>query len=131
MAIDHVACLVYLLQSIFRISQSLGLTELTKQSIRLPDTTSQYTGLPENSSQSVGLSEIFLYFPHTLTEMKNTFKPNFPEQELIRKTVKTVLFDSHVNTKEVVLTHLVISNFLLKSVEYLQTKLRNPYRFDM
>ena len=41
---QHVICrlAVYMLQSIFRISQSLGMTEPTSQSIRLPDATSQY-----------------------------------------------------------------------------------------
>ena len=43
---------VYLLQSIFGINQSLGLTEPTSQSIKLPDTTSQYIGLLKNICHS-------------------------------------------------------------------------------
>ena len=58
-----------MLQSIFGISQSLGLTEPTSQSIRLPDTTSQYIGLPRNISHSLGLPTKYFYFSHTLTEM--------------------------------------------------------------
>ena len=58
-----------MLQSIFGISQSLGLTEPTSQSIRLPDTTSQYIGLPKNISHSLGLPKKYFYFSHTLTEV--------------------------------------------------------------
>ena len=58
-----------MLQSIFRISQSLGMTEPTSQSIRLVDTTSQYIGLPKNISHSLGLPKKYLYFSHRLTEM--------------------------------------------------------------
>ena len=58
-----------MLQSIFRISQSLGLTEPTSQSIRLPDTTSQYIGLPTNISHSLGLPKNYFYFSHTLPEV--------------------------------------------------------------
>ena len=58
-----------MLQSIFRISQSLGMTEPTSQSIRLPDTTSQYIGLPKNISHSLGLPKKYFYFSHRLTEM--------------------------------------------------------------
>ena len=90
---------IYMLQSITRISQYLGLTEPTRQSLRLSDTTSQYIGLPKNISQSLGLSEYLFCFSHTLTEMRNTFKLNFPAQKLIPYTAKTVLFDSLVNTK--------------------------------
>ena len=50
-------------ESIFGISQSLGLTEPTSQSIRLPDTTSQYIGLPENISHSLGLPKNIFIFP--------------------------------------------------------------------
>ena len=60
---------LYLLQSIFGISQSLGLTEPTSQSIRLPDITSQYIGLPKNISHSLGLPKKYFYFSHRLTEM--------------------------------------------------------------
>ena len=58
-----------MLQSIFGISQSLGLTKPTSQSIRLPDTTSQYIGLPENISHSLGLPKKYFYFSHTLLEV--------------------------------------------------------------
>ena len=58
-----------MLQSIFGISQSLGLTEPTSQSIRLPDTTSQYIGLPKNISHSLGLPKKYFYFSHTLPEV--------------------------------------------------------------
>ena len=58
-----------MLQSIFGISQSLGLTEPTSQSIRLPGITSQYIGLPKNISHSLGLPKKYFYFPHRLTEM--------------------------------------------------------------
>ena len=58
-----------MLQSIFRISQSLEMTEPTSQSIRLPDTTSQYIGLPKNISHSLGLPKNYFYFSHRLTEM--------------------------------------------------------------
>ena len=60
---------VYMLQLIFGISQSLGLTEPTSQSIRLPDTTSQYIGLPKNISHSLGLPKKYFNFSHTLTEV--------------------------------------------------------------
>ena len=60
---------IYMLQSIFGISQSLGLTEPTSQSMRLPDTTSQYIGLPKNISHSLGLPEKYFYFSHTLPEV--------------------------------------------------------------
>ena len=60
---------LYMLQSIFGISQSLGLTEPTSQFIRLPDTTSQYIGLPKNISHSLGLPKKYFYFSHRLTEM--------------------------------------------------------------
>ena len=58
-----------MLQSIFRISQSLWLTETTSQSIRLPDTTSQYIGLPKNISHFQGLPTKYFYFSHTLTKV--------------------------------------------------------------
>ena len=58
----------YMLQSIFGISQSLGLTEPTSQSIGLSDTTSQYIGLPENISHFLGLPKKN-YFSHTLPEV--------------------------------------------------------------
>ena len=58
-----------MLQSIFGISQSLGLTKPTSQPIRLPDTTSQYIGLPENISHSLGLPKKYFYFSHTLPEV--------------------------------------------------------------
>ena len=61
--------LIYMLQPIFGISQSLGLTEPTSQFIRLPDTTSQYLGLPKNISHSLGLPKKYFYFSHILTEM--------------------------------------------------------------
>ena len=59
-----------MLQSIFGISQSLGLTEPTSQSIRLPDTTSQFLGLPKNISHSLGLPKKYFYFSHRLTEIE-------------------------------------------------------------
>ena len=62
--------MIDMLQSIFGISQSLGLTEPTSQSIRLPDTTSHYIGLPKNISHSLGLPEKYFYFSHTLPEVK-------------------------------------------------------------
>ena len=59
-----------MLQSIFGISQSLGLTKPTSQSIRLPETTSQYIGLPKYISHSLELPEKYVYFSHTLPEVK-------------------------------------------------------------
>ena len=58
-----------MLQSIFRISQSLELIEQASQSIRLPDITSQYIGLPKNISHSLGLPNKYFYFFHRLTEI--------------------------------------------------------------
>ena len=54
---------IIMLQSIFGISQSLGLTEPTSQSIRLPHTTSQYIGLPKNISHSIALPKNIFIFP--------------------------------------------------------------------
>ena len=58
-----------MLQSIFGISQSYGLTKPISQSIGLSDTTSEYTGLPKNISHSLGLPKKYFYFSHRLTEM--------------------------------------------------------------
>ena len=88
---------IYMLQSIFRISQSSELTEPTSQSIRLPDTTSQYIGLPKNISHSQGLPKKYFYFSHTLTKMRITYCIQFSWAKTSLKTPK-IIFIWQMNT---------------------------------
>jgi hypothetical protein len=57
---------MYMLQSIFGVGRSSGLTEPASRSVGLPGTTGQCMGLPGGVSRSLGLPRMCFCYSHTL-----------------------------------------------------------------